>query len=221
VRLEVAPDRLLVVEDVNLPRGSWRTGDLDLFVAFGAPGAPEAIDARLLSVKDGALEAPAEDAGEAIEIERAPRRPASAQPLLGPASMAGVILHVKEASFRRTTEGGAMAAVRVRTILALPVEDARTGREVVVRLGATAGTPLTLGRVQIASIDPKWLARAEAHLCGADADPWPLAIGIVPRPAPAPPRTPPLPIAPVLSVRHASDDLCVRFWTAVSGATAK
>jgi hypothetical protein len=214
VRLEVARDRMLVIEDINLPRGTWRSGDLALFVSFGAPGAPEAVDARLLSVKDGALEAPTEDAGEPIDTERAARRPASAQPLVGPTTMAGVILHVKEASFRRSTEDGAMAAVRVRTVLALPAEDARTGREVVVRLGAASGTPLTLGRVQIASTDPKWLQRAEAHLCGADADPWPLAIAIVPKPAQAPPRTPPLPIAPVLSVRHASDDLCVRFWTA-------
>ncbi len=213
MRVEVARDRVLVIEDINMPRGTWRSGDLDLFVAFGAPGAPEAIDARLLSVKDGALEAAADDAGEPVDTERAGRRPTSAQPLLGPFTMAGVILHVKDASFRRATDDGAMAAVRVRTILAVPPEDARTGREVVVRLGAAAGTPLTLGRVQIASTDPKWLLRAEAHLCGADADPWPLAIALVPKPAQTPPRTPPLPIAPVLSVRHPSDDLCVRFWT--------
>ena len=215
MRLEVARDRVLVIEDINLPRGTWRSGDLDLFVAFGAPGAPEAIDAHLLSVKDGALEAPADDAGDPIDTERAPRRPTSAQPLIGPITMAGVILHVKEASFRRATDDGAMAAVRVRSILAQPADDARGGREIVVRLGASAGTPLTLGRVQIAATDPKWLLRAEARLCGADADPWPLAITLVPKPAQTAPRTPPLPIAPVLSVRHASDDLCVRFWTAV------
>lgn len=205
---------MLVVEDVNVPRGTWQAGDLDLFVAFGAPGVPAAVDAHLLSVKDGALEAPSEDAGEPIETERASRRGTSAQPLLGPVSMAGLVLHVKDASFRRATSDGAMAAVRVRTILALPEEDARTGREVVVRLGAAGGTPLTLGRLQIASTDPKWLTRAEAKLCGADADPWPLAIAIQPRPSPPPLRTLPLPVAPVLSVRHASDDLCVRFWTA-------
>jgi hypothetical protein len=113
-----------------------------------------------------------------------------------------------------------MAALRVRGLLPLPAEDARTGREVLVRLGTAFGTPLTLGRLQIANV-----ARAEAHLCGPEADPYPLAISRrAGSSAPSPseslgltPRSPPtfgaqLPIAPVLAVRHASDDLCIRFW---------
>jgi hypothetical protein len=55
-------------------------------------------------------------------------------------------------------------------------------------------------------------SRAEARLCGPDADGNPLAIAVVPKPA-SPTLTPIPPIAPVLAVRHPSDDLCIRFWT--------
>jgi hypothetical protein len=107
-----------------------------------------------------------------------------------------------------------MAVLRLRSLLVLPAEDARSGREVVARLGSARGTPLTLGTVQVDSSDESvHLSGASAHLCGPDADPWPLAVALVPRASPAPAPSSPPPIAPVLAVRHASDDLCVRFWT--------
>ncbi len=212
VRVETARDHVVVIEEVNLPRGDWQSGDLELYVAFGAPGAPQAFDAHLLAVADGALEPEVTDAGEPVAIERAARRPPNAQLLLGPAQMAGAILHVRDAAFRRAVAPGNMAALRVRTLLPLPEEDARTGREIVVRLGAWRGTPLTLGRLQIASHDARLhVTRAEAHLCGAEADPYPLAIAAPPRPVQAAPLAS-APVAPVLAVRHATDDLCVRFW---------
>jgi hypothetical protein len=213
VRVEVSREHVVVVEDVDVPRGDWQHGDLDLFVAFGAPGVPEAFDAQILAVPDGALEPAEGSAGEPLTLERAPRRPLSAQPLLGPPQMAGAVVHVPEAAFRRATSAGGMAALRLRSLVPLPAEDARTGREVLVRLGASSGTPLTLGSVQVASTDPAFrVARAEAQLCGPDADPWPLALALVPAP-PTPALQPKPPIAPVLAVRHASDDLCVRVWT--------
>ena len=213
VRIQVARDHVVIVEEVNLPRGEWQSGDLDFYVAFGAPGAPQAFDARLLAVADGALEPEAADAGEALVVERAARRPASAQTLLGPSQMAGAVVHVREAAFRRAVAAGNMAAIRLRTLLTLPEEDARTGREVVVRLGASRGTPLTLGRLQIDAHDARpRVTRAEAHLCGAEADPYPLAIAVTPRGAASPAPAAEAPIAPVLAVRHVGDDLCVRFW---------
>ncbi len=216
VALEVSREHVLVVEDVAIPRGDWKSGDLDLYVAFGAPGVPEAIDARVLAVPDGALDPAPTDAGEPVAVEPAPVRPLRAQPLLGPPQMAGVILHVAEAAFRRAVAPGGMAVVRVRSLAPLPAEAPGGGREVLVRLGVARGEPLTLGRVQIADPDGAApVARAEARLCGPDADPWPLAIAIVPRPPPSTrvPSSPPLaPIAPVLAVRHESDDLCIRWW---------
>ena len=154
---------------------------------------------------DGALE-PADDAtGEPVPLERAPNRPPSAQPLLGPPQMAGAVLHVADAAFRRAVAPGGMAALRIRSLVPLPAEDARTGREILVRLGAALQTPLTLGRLQIANV-----ARAEARLCGPEADAWPLAIAVTPKGPPS--FAAQAPIAPVLAVRHATDDLCVRFW---------
>ena len=52
---------------------------------------------------------------------------------------------------------------------------------------------------------------AEARLCGPEADPYPLAVSVLPKGSRPVDR--PAPVAPVLSVRHASDDLCIRFWT--------
>jgi hypothetical protein len=211
VRVEVLEKKIVVVEEINLPRGEWAAQSLDFYVAFGAPGAPRAIDAQLLAVGDGALESDDADAGEALTVDRAPRRPSTAYPLLGRETMAGVVIKVKSESLARALKPGHMAAVRIRTALDLPDEDAEGGRGVVVRLGSSRGTPLTLGRLTLLSRSGGPApTRAEARLCGPEADPTPLAIGLIPRSSVVP-SVPP--IAPVLSVRHASDDLCIRFWT--------
>jgi hypothetical protein len=212
VRIDVTSDHLVVTEDVNLPRGEWRSGELAFYVAFGAPGAPVAFDARLLAVPDGALEPDDGSTGERVAIELAPRRPGKVYELIGPEEMAGAVVRVPEATFRRAAAPGGMAVLRLRTLLRLPAGDARTGHEVLVRLGKARTTPLTLGQVRVASIeDGKPIARAEARLCGEDADPWPLAVSVEPKTSAASSRSQ-ASIAPVLAVRHAKDDLCVRFW---------
>jgi hypothetical protein len=219
VKIDVLKGQLVVIEEVNLPRGEWKGDALDFYVAFGAPGAPRAIDARLVPVGDGALEPEDDEAGEPLVVDRAPRRPASAHPLIGRDTMAGVVVHVKREALTRALEPGNMASLRVRTALDLPEEDSLGARGVVVRLGSSRGTPLTLGRLVLtAKAGAANPSRAEAHLCGPDADPTPLAIAVVPKPpppsSPAAPATPPTPpIAPVLSIRHPTDDLCIRFWT--------
>ena len=216
VRIEAARDRLVVVHDITLPRGAWEKGDMDLFVAFGAPGAPKAFDARLLSLKEGELEASPDDGGDPVATERAPHRPPTAQMLIGRAQMAGAILHLKDAQYRRALAASTAdtAVLRTRTLIDLPAEDAQTGHELVVRLGITGENPLTLGRVQLVSLEQRpWVTRAEAQLCGPEADPWPLSIGVTPKPPSLPPAPAKGPIAPRMALRHATDDLCVRFWT--------
>jgi len=211
VRLEVARDHVLVVEDLNLLRGDWQGGDVELFVAFGAPGAPKAIDAHLYAAGEGGKD-PAPDAPfETAALERAPRRSPSAYMLLGPPRMAGVSVRLREASFRRAVAPFGVARLRMRSLYDLPTEDAQTGREVVVRLGVRDGPPLTLGRIEVVSVETDaWLRGAVAHLCGPEADPYPLAVSVLPRASR--PIEYPAPAAPSLSVRHASDDLCIRFW---------
>ncbi|MCA9589370.1 MAG: hypothetical protein KC657_28875, partial [Myxococcales bacterium] len=81
---------------------------------------------------------------------------------------------------------------------------------VVARLGESRGAPLTLGTVTVSSKRP--LARVEARLCGDAADPHPLATIVEVLPAGPPPPRDKTAIAPVLAVRRATDDLCVRWW---------
>ncbi len=221
VRVEVSRGHVVVVEAVNLPRGDWQSGGLDLYVAFGAPGTPEAIDARLASSSHDTTDPHRDDPGQPVAVEPAIQRLPNAQLLLGRPQMAGVVLHVKEADLRHAYEGGGSAELRVRSLLTLPVADARGARDVVVRLGIAGEAPLTLGHVQVVSLEgPGYVERAEARLCGPEAVALPMTVAILPKddgpsagsrasirdPLQAPP------IAPVTAVRHASDDLCVRWW---------
>jgi hypothetical protein len=220
VRIEAARDAVVVVEEVNLPRGEWQSGGLDLYVAFGAPGAPVAIDAHLVAVPPDSLESRLEDAGDPLTLEQAIRRTPSSQLLLGRPQMAGVVVHVREADLRRAFGASELAALRIRSLLHPPAADASGARDVVVRLGIAGGLPLTLGRVQVVSLEGRqWITRVEATLCGPEADLLPLTVALVPRAAEvvetrrvssvAPTVGP---IAPAMAVRHASDDLCVRWW---------
>lgn len=197
-----------VIEEINLPRGEWAGDTLRFHVAFGAPG-PRAIDAHLVAVGDGELEAEDDDRGESLPTERVPRRPNNAYALLGAETMAGVVVTLSADSLRKAFARGNMASLRIRSLMDA-TEDASGALGVVVRLGASRGTPLTLGRL-LATSSERPVVRAEAKLCGPEADPHPLAIETIPRLATA---TRGSAIAPVLSVRHASDDLCVRVWHA-------
>jgi hypothetical protein len=225
VRVEVHKTQVVVIEEVNLPRGDWKTDTLDFYVAFGAPGTPRAMDAQLVAVGDGALEPDEADTGEALAVDRAPHRPPSAHPLLGRDAMAGVVVHVKRESLAHALSPGNMAALRIRTALDLPEEDSAGAHGVVVRLGASRGTPLTLGRLTLsAKAGAPTFARVEARLCGAEADASQLAIAVQPKlpplffpqpPDARPTTSPPNPlVAPVLAVRHTTDDLCIRYWNA-------
>jgi hypothetical protein len=220
VRVEIAHNRIVAIEEVSLPRGDWRSGGLDLYVAFGAPGVPVAIDAHLFPVDPQAPESRPEDSGSAMTIEPAVRRSTGAQLLLGPANMAGVVVRVKESDLRRAYAASDVASLRIRSLLDPPVADPHGARDIVVRLGISGDVPLTLGHVQLVSLDAdRPIAGAEATLCGPEADPVPLAVKVVPSRAElAPPAAaaglPPARgrIAPAMAVRHASDDLCIRWW---------
>lgn len=208
VLVRLGKAQVVVVEEVLLPRGEWSHGALDLYVAFGAPSLPRAIDAHLVPLGDGVIAPEDDEAGEPAPLERAPRRPAWASPLLGRDTMAGVVAHLDASLLERAFAPGAMAALRLRTVLELPEEDASGGRALLVRLGASRGTPLTLGRVALVAPPDAAPSRVEARLCGPEADAPALAIATSPRLTPRADA-----IAPVLAVRHASDDLCVRWWT--------
>ena len=215
VRVEAARDRVVVVEEVNLPRGEWRSGGLDFYVAFGAPGTPLAVDARLVAVASDSQQSRPEDAGEGLAVQSAVRRPASAYLLLGRPQMAGVVVRARESDLRRAYAGGDLAAIRIRSLLPPAAGDSHGLHDVVVRLGIAGDSPLTLGHIQVVSLETQpWITRVEASLCGPEAEGLPLAVTVTPKAqgdAPARPRVGG-PIAPFTAVRHASDDLCVRWW---------
>lgn len=201
VRVEVGKDRSLVLHELNLPRGEYKGGDLDLFVSFGTT-VPTAVDARIVAVPDGELAAPEGEPGESLVLERAPRRPANAHVVIGRPTMAGVVVKLKEAAFRRATTPGGMAQIRIRELV--PVGDA--ARPLPVRLGVVSGQPITVLRLELAALagEPP-LKRPEAHLCGPEADD--AALTLTPRP-----KEGGATILPFLATRHASDDVCFG-WT--------
>lgn len=214
VRVEAARDHVVVVEDVNLPRGDWQSGDLEFYAAFGAPGTPVAIEAHLVPIPAGALESRLEDPGEAVSVEPSAHRGGGVYPLLGKPQMAGVVIRVKDAALRRAFAASDVVAVRIRSLLRPPAVDLAGTRSVVVRLGTANGLPLTLGRLALVSMEPdRWVTHVESHLCGPDAETWPLSTALLTH---DPPRTPDRQaptIAPETAVRHATDDLCIRWWS--------
>lgn len=207
VRIDAGRDATVVTQEVTFARGEWQSGDIDAFVAFGGPGAPRAFDVHLLSAD--ATGPSAGDVGEVVVTERAARRPSTARELLGRETSAGEVLHLREPSLRRAFARAGAATVRIRTLLG-PIEaDANGGREVLVRLGTFAGTPLTVGRVELVALDGRPFAGvSDARLCGAEADPYPISVQVVPGPRVV---RYPAPTEPALVARHASDDLCVRY----------
>jgi hypothetical protein len=215
VRVEAARDHVTVLEELVFPRGDWQKGGLDLYVAFGAPGTPIAVDASWVEIAPDAEEPSPDATGDAVSVEPAVHRNASTQLLLGPPQMAGVVVRVTEADIRRGYATSERAALRVRSLLAPPAAAADGEHQVVVRLGIAGGLPLTLGSVEVVSRDPLPVVRAEAVLCGPDADPHPLAIVLaspITQSGRASAPGEPL-IAPAMAVRHPSDDLCVRWWS--------
>ncbi len=197
VSVDAAGDRLLVTEDVRMPRGEWTGGDLDLFVAYGAPATPVALDAQLY--------APNGDLTK-LTLMTSPRAPVYTHPLLGPRDMSGVIVHVPAAAFRSATTIGD-AVLRVRSVLSPQRPDGAGGREVLVRLGNADGEPIALERVELGPSLGS-LRAASAHLCGQEADPYPLAIR---QEGQRLPTGYPRPQAPWLASRRPTDSLCIRW----------
>jgi hypothetical protein len=219
VCVEAGRERVVIIEDVNLPRGDWQSGGLDLYVAFGAPGTPIAMDARLIApvrAETGHAEAESngDEAEERIATETSAERGPGIQPLLGSPQMAGLVLHIQEMQLRHAYAMTDRVVVRIRSLLHAPRADATGARDVVVRLGVATGLAMTLGRIQVVSLEPPpWITKAEAILCGPEANRQALSVTLTPRPPGRPDDARDHTIPPPLAVRHPSDDMCIRWWT--------
>jgi hypothetical protein len=209
VRIDVAKDRVLVVHEIVMSRGTWAGGDVDLFVAFG-PTLPRAFDAHLLSVAPNATAPDPNDSGEPMPHEAVAHRPHSAHPLLGPSAMAGEVLHIREPAFRRATAASGHLAVRLRQVLAPPASDAQNAHEIVVRLGMESGTALTVRHVELSTPESGgWLTAASSQLCGPNADTYSIGFSAAPRGI----ALVPMAVDPTSTTRRTTDDLCVRYVT--------
>lgn len=204
VDVTIMREHVVVTHDITLPRGDWSSGDLTIHFAFGAT-VPFAMDARLFPVRDGELTAVPSERGEAIHLDRTARTPLA---LIGREEMAGMNALVAHDAFTRALAPGNMAMLRIRQLVRLPAADENGDRELLVRLGAANGNPLTLARVEVHRAEgaPE-LRIANARLCGKEAESLPLWVIRDPSVKEHAPNE----IAPVLSTRHASDDLCVRW----------
>jgi hypothetical protein len=79
-------------------------------------------------------------------------------------------------------------------------------RELVVRLGVEDGPPAAIASIDITA--GKEIGNVAARWCGPHADPYPVAVRMLP--IRALPITYPRPAAPLAVTRHADDDLCIR-----------
>lgn len=217
VEVVLRPEGALVVQDVTLARPPSSRGALSLYVAYGAPGAPRAIDARIAPLPDGVLELDSEAKGTALAVTPRTSKAPGDVLLLGRGSMAGFAVDLPDRALRDATSESSFAVLRLRTLLAIPFRDgesagisARAAGEALVRLETPSPVPMALGRVIVRAEGGLALREVQASLCGPDATPFPLAIsargldGSTPRP-------PATRVAPLLAVRHASDALCVRW----------
>jgi hypothetical protein len=209
VRVAVGHKELVVTHEITILKGDSPAGNLALYVAFGAPGAPRAFDARLVSLDEGHVPV---GTGEPLTVEHEPHRPATSQLLLGRPQMAGAVVRIPEGLFRVASARSGAVLLRLRSLHGLPAEEADGGREVVVRLGM-GQEPLTLRRIEVAPLEAQvTVGRATGSLCGPDADSWPLSVAVVGKgwERASDGRAP---LNTSLAIRRPTDDLCVRFWT--------
>jgi hypothetical protein len=208
IRIQIGNDDVVLTHEFNLPRGEYRSGNFRVFLAFGVPGVPRALEPTLLPVLDGALEPAADAPAAALEFDRAARGTSANYTLLGPDQMAGVEIKIGEAAFKTALQPGGMAVLRVRQQFTKPAEEAGGARSLIVRLGTLKDQgPLTVSRIEIISTRGA-LQQAEATLCGENSDPHPLSVML----APAAKAQPDIARVPAfLATRHPDEHLCIRW----------
>ncbi len=209
---ETPPVRTVAAVDLARYAGKWY--EIAAFPMFFQRQCVGDTTAEYGLRPDGDISVDDAAPGEPVALEKAARRPPNAALLLGRPQMAGVVARVKESAFKRATAASGMAVLRLRWVQPLPEKDPSGAREVLARLGVQGAAPLTLLRVEVASGEEGVaVARAEARLCGPEADPYPLAVSVLPKDVkdPAARGAPAGVVSPMFATRHASDDLCVRF----------
>jgi hypothetical protein len=201
VRVQVRQGRVRVTTDLGLPGGRARPEDLDVHVAFGAPGVPLAFDAQLLETPRGYLVAPADATGTRLSHEPSLHAPPNAAFGLGRRELAGRLVHVPRSVLADKLRPSGQVTLRLREVRPLPPPLADGARELVVRLGAHRGKPFVLGLLEMASDEP--IARVDARFCGPGGSGDRLFVAAAGLSAQG--------AAPPLVERQGLEDLCLRF----------
>lgn len=210
VRVTVRGTQVLVTTDVTIPQARQTLGDMDVHVAYGAPGTPSAFDAQVLATPAGYLVAPVELSGRTLAHEWASHAPAWATLVLGRPQMGGHTIHLTAASLAEAQRATGRATLRIRQVYPLPALLSDGSRELLVRLASMDGRPLAVGLVEFASDEA--MRRVEARYCGVEGEGRELFVGGAHGTRG---------IAPPLAARGWHDDLCLRFGDQVSGQGAK
>jgi hypothetical protein len=188
----------LITTDVTFTRGDWRGGELEVFVAYGAPGVPTAFDAHLLALEPGRLLPPEDARGQGLGARHAQRRPPGASHWIGPPSSAGQLVRLPGAALELALGPSGLGALRLREVHAFrPAEGGR--RSLLVRVSRPGGGPMPVGALTVRG-EGVTLDDVSAARCPAGAD-EPLVVSgrQHPQGARPPPRAP----------RGADDELCV------------
>jgi hypothetical protein len=197
VHLEATAQDLLLTEDVRFsPESGVQKEALELFVSFGVPGPPRALDVHALD----AVATPTPTPTPSLRVEFAPHAPSSANVLFGTAHRAGFVIHVP-AAVAVAGRGSDGFALRMRTLWAMP---ATAPRAVLVRLGAPVKEPVTIARIEY-----QGPGKLEARFCGAEsAETRPLSVWAH-RPDVGAILQDPFSLAPSAARRRPGDDLCL------------
>ena len=150
--------RVLVVHDFVLERGEYKSGDLSLYVAYGAPGVPLALDAQVLPHgSPGATTLPPLTApGDAAIVETRARKPDRIDWVVGRDAQAGALVRVPAALLSKTWANGDALVLRVRAVHQTPHD----ARDVLVRMGTVGKQTTTVQRIEV-----RGNLRASVHTC--------------------------------------------------------
>ena len=203
VHVAVKRARVMVTTDATIPR-SWAAGlrnSVTGFASYGGPGVPLALDAQIVTTPAGRLVAPAGLAGKRLRTRFAASAPASSGFVLGARQKAGTVLELSRDDVVTAAGPSGLATLRLRAVRPMPAEGPDGSRELLIRLGGSAGAPFVLGTLRVTG-DP--IETADARFCGSGPDSKPLAV-LTDRGATD--GTP-----PVLSRRRVEQSLCVRLF---------
>jgi len=147
-------DRVIVDYEFLLDKGDYQSGDLSLYVAYGAPGVPLVFDAHVRASIPASDTLPGFALREPAVVEPRPRKPPGITWVVGREHQAGAVVRVPASLLKQAWSTGPLV-LGLRAVHAV----AATNRDIVVRLGTVDNQPITVQRIDVAG-SPNATARA-------------------------------------------------------------